>query len=100
SHFRITSVASGNVLDINGASREAGARALQYAWKDSYNQKWHIIDCGEGYHRLVNVNTLGKTLEISGSSQNNGVDAILGDFRYGDNQLWQLKAVNPEVVSG
>lgn len=100
SHFRITSVASGNVIDINGASREAGARALQYAWKDSYNQKWHIIDCGGGYHRLVNVNTLGKTLEISGSSQNDGVDAVIGDFRYSDHQQWQIKTVNPEVVSG
>src|SRR5690606_8154231 len=67
---------------------------------DSYNQKWHIIDSGGGYHRLVSVNTLGKTAEISGSSHSDGVDAVIGDFSYGDHQLWQLKAVNPEVVSG
>ena len=45
SHFRITSVASGKVMDISRASRRKG-KLLQYDWADAYNQKWHVLDCG------------------------------------------------------
>ncbi len=100
SHFKITSVESGKVIDISDESREPGAKALQYDWKDSYNQKWHIIDCGNGYHRLVNVNTLGKALEISNSSMSAGTDAVIGNFAFNDNQLWKITAVNDDVISG
>jgi hypothetical protein len=99
SFFRITSVESGKVIDINGASRDVGANAIQYAWNDGSNQKWQINDCGGGYHRLVNVNTLGKALEIANSSKTVGTDATLNDFSYGANQLWQFTAVNANLVS-
>jgi hypothetical protein len=100
SHFKITSVASGKSIDISDESRVAGAKALQYEWKDSYNQKFHIIDCGNGYHRLVSVNTLGKALEIENNSKSSGADAVIGDFSYKDNQLWQIKAVNKDILPG
>ncbi len=100
SFYKITSVESGKVIDISGASRDVGANAIQYAWANSSNQKWQINDCGNGYHRLVNVNTLGKALEIAGSSQANGTDATLNDFSYGNNQLWQFTIVNSNLVSG
>jgi hypothetical protein len=100
SFFRITSVESGKVIDVSGASREAGAKALQYAWSDTYNQKWQIHDDSKGYHRLVSVNTLGKALQIMGKSTANGADAEIGDFNYSDHQLWQITAVNPNIVSG
>ena len=100
SHFRITSMESGKVMDISGASREVGAKLLQYDWNDGYNQKWHIIDCGDGYHRFVNVNTLCKTLEILNSSTNAGTDAVLGDFSYSNNQLWRIATANQDIISG
>jgi hypothetical protein len=100
SFFRITNIESGKVLDINGASREAGARALQYDWKDSYNQKWQIVDCGNDYHRLVCVNTLGKALQISGASDATGANAELGVFNYSDHQLWEITAVSSTIESG
>lgn len=100
SFFRITSVESGKVIDISGASRTAGAKALQYTWSDAYNQKWQIHDDGKGYHRLVNVNTLGKALQIMGKSTANGTDAEIGDFNYSDHQLWQITAVQPQLISG
>lgn len=100
SFFRITNVESGKVFDVSGASRTAGAKVLQYAWSDAYNQKWQIHDDGKGYHRLVSVNTLGKALQVMGKSTANGTDAELGDFNYSDHQLWQITAVNPNIVSG
>ncbi|NLD99258.1 MAG: hypothetical protein GX640_05240, partial [Fibrobacter sp.] len=99
SHFKISSVASGRVMDISGGSREAGAKLLQYDWNDGYNQKWQIIDCGNGYHRLVNVNTLGKSLEVANSSNLAGTDVVLGSFGYKDNQLLRLTAVKKDVES-
>lgn len=100
SHFKISSVASGKVMDVSGASREAGAKIIQYAWSDAYNQKWQIHDCGNGYFRIVSVNTLGKALEIENSSKNSGADVVLSDFAYKDNQMWKLTAVNSGLVSG
>lgn len=100
SFFRITNIESGKVIDINGASRDAGAKAIQYAWGDAYNQKWQINDCGNGYHRFVSVNTLGKALQISGASTAAGTDAELGNFNYSNNQLWELTAVNNSIQSG
>lgn len=100
SFFRITNIESGKVIDINGASRDAGAKAIQYNWNDAYNQKWQIIDCGDGYHRLVSVNTLGKALQISGSSDAAGANAELGVFNYSNNQLWEISAVSDKIQSG
>lgn len=100
SHFKISSVASGKVMDISGASREEGAKLLQYDWADAYNQKWHVLDCGGGYHRLVNVNTLGKALEIKNESRAEGADAVLCSFSYKDNQLFRLELVDKNLVSG
>ncbi|NLW30728.1 MAG: T9SS type A sorting domain-containing protein, partial [Fibrobacter sp.] len=100
SHFKITNIASGKSFDVSDESREPGAKLLQWDWKDSYNQKWHIIDCGEGYHRFVSVNTLGKTIEIENSSKYEEANVVLGNFDYKDNQLWRLTAVNPDIVSG
>ncbi len=100
SHFRITSVSSGKCFDVSDESREAGAKVLQYEWKDSFNQKWHIVDCGEGYHRFIAVNTLGKTLEIQDASASAGVPAVLGDFSRKDHQLFRITAVKSGIVSG
>ncbi len=100
SHFKITSVATGQTIDISDESRTPGAKALVYDWKDSYNQKFQIVDCGKGYYRLVSVNTLGKTLEIANSSTASGADAVIGDFAYKDNQLWQIKAQNSDINPG
>ena len=100
SFFRITNIESGKVIDINGASRDAGAKAIQYNWNDAYNQKWQIIDCGNGYHRFVSVNTLGKALQISGTSDAAGANAELGVFNYSNNQLWEISAVSDKIQSG
>ncbi|HMA66069.1 MAG TPA: RICIN domain-containing protein, partial [Chitinispirillaceae bacterium] len=100
SHFKITSVANSKPMDVSGASREVGAKVLNYEWSDAYNQKWQLIDCGDGFFRMVSVNTLGKTIEISGNSKNTGIDAVLGNFSYRDHQLWRFTLVNGDFQSG
>jgi len=100
SHFKISSVANGKVLDVSGSSREVGAKILHYDWNDGFNQKWHVIDCGDGYHRLVSVNTLGKAAEISGSSKSAGAEAVLGNFAYKENQLWRIASADKEIIAG
>ncbi|MDO5576966.1 MAG: RICIN domain-containing protein, partial [Fibrobacter sp.] len=100
SHFKVTNVLSGKSFDVADESKEPGAKLLQWDWKDSYNQKWHIVDCGDGYHRFINTNTLGKTLEIANSSKSEGASVVLGNFSYAPNQMWRLTAVNEDIVSG
>jgi hypothetical protein len=100
SHLKITSVASGKGLDVSGASRTEGAKIIHYTWSDAFNQKWHILDCGNGLHRFINVNTLGKALEIANGSTAAGSEAVLGNFNYSDNQLFKITQVHPAVQSG
>lgn len=100
SHFKISTVSNNNVFDVSEASREPGAKLLNYGWNDGYNQKWDIIDCGNGFHRFINVNTLGKSLEISGSSTAAGTDVVLGNFAYKDHQLFSLSRISEDFESG
>ena len=100
SHFKVTNVASGKSFDVSDASQKAGAKLLQWEWKDSYNQKWHIVDCGEGYHRFISVNTLGKALEIQGASKLPDINVITCDFQYGDHQMFRINSANDDFVSG
>src|ERR1035437_3124715 len=92
SDYTITSVNSGKVLDITSSGRTAGSTAIQYTSNGGYNQKWHIIDSsrGAGYYRLVNVNTLCKTIEIPAGSTTDWTQAALGNFNYSDYQEWQI----------
>ena len=100
SHFRITNVLSGKMFDVSDESKKPGAKLLQWKWKDSYNQKWHVIDCGNGYHRFISVNTLGKTLEIEGASESPDAKIVIGNFNYKDHQLFRISSVNEDFVSG
>lgn len=100
SHFKISNVASDKSFDVADESHSAGAKVLQWEWKDSYNQKFHIIDCGEGYHRFISVNTLGKALEIKGASKSPEINLITSDFQYGDHQMFRISAANGDFVSG
>lgn len=91
--YRIVAVHSNKSLDNPNLSRTVGTNIIQYTSNNNFNQKWHIIPCKGGYYRFVSVNTLGKTLGVSGASQADGAGVVLSDFNFANDQQWQLVPV-------
>lgn len=89
-YYRLINRKSGHALDINGASKDWGAPAIQWEWNGGDNQQWQIQPASEGYYRLVNKNS-SLIMDINGASKDWGAPAIQWDWNGGDNQQWQVQ---------
>ncbi|MFF8191694.1 RICIN domain-containing protein [Streptomyces bobili] len=66
-YYRLVSVRSGKVLDVNSFSTADGTRIQQWTDQNTANQQWRLKPTGDGYYELVNRNS-GKVLGIAGDS--------------------------------
>jgi hypothetical protein len=90
--FTIRSASSGKVLDVEGASRNNGARVIQWDFHGGPNQRWAIeplSGADQGYYRIRSLNS-GKCLDVSGISTIDHAPIVQWDYVGGDNQKWQL----------
>lgn len=87
--YRIKNKNSGQVLDVSGGSTSNGTSLLQWPWHDKDNQRWKLIENGDGTYRLKNENS-GKVADIDGGSTDGGADALQWWWHGGDNQRWKL----------
>ncbi|MGB7392809.1 MAG: M12 family metallopeptidase [Pricia sp.] len=87
--YRITSKASGKVMDITGASRNSGARLQQWPWKNGNNQKFRVQNAGGGSYRLTAVHS-GKVLDVVDGSTANSAEIQQWDYAGNNNQKWNL----------
>ena len=99
SEYAIESALSGLRLEINGASRDTGTVAIQYAANSGMNQKWHIVRSSAQAWRLVNENTLGKVLQVASGSKAEGAQAVLGAYKWAAHQEWEIVPVT-KLVDG
>jgi hypothetical protein len=84
----ITCLGSGMVLEIGSTSLINGGTANQTTYLGAQpghaNQKWKIIDQGNGFYKLMNLGS-GKYLEAPAT----GTQAIQNQLNATDAQLWQ-----------
>ncbi|ONI75051.1 hypothetical protein ALI144C_40510 [Actinosynnema sp. ALI-1.44] len=66
---------SGKCLAIGGASKDDGAKAIQWACMGIPDQRWYLRHMGSGLYAFINQNS-GKCLAIGGSSTGEGAHAI------------------------
>ncbi|MET9569670.1 RICIN domain-containing protein [Streptomyces virginiae] len=66
-YYRLISVRSGKVIDVNAFSTADGTRIQQWTDQNTANQQWRLRPTGDGYYELVNRNS-GKVLGIAGNS--------------------------------
>jgi hypothetical protein len=90
-YYHIRNVASGDLLDVNGASTSDGANVIQWPSNNGWNQQWELIpdynhDRGESWF-IKNRNS-GKLLDISGTSTSDFGQAIQWHDNGGENQRW------------
>ncbi|MDC0768769.1 RICIN domain-containing protein [Streptomyces sp. HD] len=92
-YYRLVSVRSGKVLDVNGFSTADGTRIQQWTDQNTTNQQWKLKPAGGGYYELVNRNS-GKVLGIAGSSTAQGAAAEQQTDSSSTSQEWKISEVS------
>ncbi|MEU2060079.1 RICIN domain-containing protein [Streptomyces sp. NPDC013455] len=92
-YYRLVSVRSGKVLDVDGFSTADGTRIRQWTDENSANQQWRLRPTGDGYYELVNRNS-GKVLGIAGDSRAQGAAAEQQTDSSAPSQEWRISEVS------
>jgi beta-glucanase (GH16 family) len=87
--YRIESVHSGKVLDVEDWSTANGGNIQQWGWGGGVNQQWRVESVGGGAYRLVSLHS-GKVLDVQGESQANGANVQQWDWYGTDNQRFYI----------
>ncbi len=87
-HF-IVNVGSGKVVDIQGASPEAGAPAIQWPHHKGINQKFILHNLGNGYYKIEAAHS---RLVLDVTNADIAAGAIIQQWQENgqENQAWQL----------
>ncbi|AVV47194.1 carbohydrate-binding protein [Streptomyces sp. P3] len=92
-YYRLVSVRSGKVMDVNGFSTADGTRIQQWADQNTANQQWRLKPAGDGYYELVNRNS-GKVLGTVGSSTARSAAAEQQTDSSSTAQEWKIQDVS------
>lgn len=92
-YYRLVSVRSGKVLDVNSFSTADGTRIQQWTDQDTANQQWRLKPAGDGYYELVNRNS-GKVLGIAGGSTAERAAAEQQTDSSSASQEWRIDEVS------
>lgn len=92
-YYRLVSVRSGKVLDVNAFSTADGSRIQQWTDQNTANQQWRLRATGDGYYELVNRNS-GKVLGIAGDSTARAAAAEQQTDSSSTSQEWRMDEVS------
>jgi hypothetical protein len=68
---RLKSKKSGLCLDVSGASKNNGAKVVQWTCGNQANQKWRIVSTKDGWYEIRAVHS-NKCLDVKGGARNDG----------------------------
>lgn len=87
--YVIVSRNSGKVLDVVGNSTDDGANVQQWQYNGTGNQKWEIVNAGDGFVKIISHSS-EKVLCVENASHINAANV----YQYSDNntdaQLWKI----------
>jgi hypothetical protein len=81
---------SGKCADVVNASTADGAELVQFTCGSGTNQRWTVVDDGDGYVHLVARHS-GKCLDVNSSSTADGAKVAQYTCHVGRNQQFQLQ---------
>ena len=87
----LTNGASGQLLDVAGASKASGALVDQWPANGQTNQQWNVISLGGGAFELTSVNS-GLTLSVVGGGTASGTDVDQLTYSDSTSQQWKFTA--------
>lgn len=90
-YYVVVNQSSGNrVLDVAGASCNAGARVQLYAANGTNAQKWYVRSLGNGAYSLTAF-VSGKVLDVPSANASNGASVQQWDWNGSGAQKWLLR---------
>ncbi|RSO51154.1 carbohydrate-binding protein [Streptomyces sp. WAC 06725] len=92
-YYKLVSVRSGKVLDVNAFSTADGTRIQQWTDQNTANQQWKLRPTGDGHYELVNRNS-GKVLGIAGGSTARSAAAEQQTDSSAASQEWRIDDVS------
>lgn len=92
-YYRLASVRSGKVLDVDNFSIADGTRIQQWTDQNTANQQWKLKSTGDGYYELANRNS-GKVLGIAGDSTAQAAVAEQQTDSSSTSQEWRIDDVS------
>ncbi|MFI8069589.1 RICIN domain-containing protein [Streptomyces sp. NPDC086033] len=92
-YYRLVSVRSGKVLDVDSFSTADGTRVQQWTDQNTANQQWRLKPTGDGYYELVNRNS-GKVLGTAGGSTATKAAAEQQTDSSSPSQEWRIDEVS------
>jgi endoglucanase len=94
--YSIQAKNSGKYIAVSDASRDNGARLVQWDWTGGNEQKWRVTELGNDIYTFQALNS-GKYMDVSGNFPDNGKWVIQYDLNQNGapNQQFQLIGVTP-----
>ncbi len=80
-------------LDVSRAGTTAGSNV--HIWDDvnGVNQRWKLVDAGNGYYNLIPQNATTKALDVNASTNANGTNVQIWDVYNNAAQRWKITSV-------
>ena len=90
--FKITSLNSGRVLDVEKASTADKANVQIYTWNETSAQRWYVVSCGDGWYKFV-AKCSGRVLDIASANTVNGANIQQYKWNGTDAQKFKLETL-------
>ncbi|MGI8778311.1 MAG: RICIN domain-containing protein [Acidimicrobiales bacterium] len=87
--YAVQSASSGLFIDVNDASRSAGAGVIQWPNNGALNQRWVFVDLGNGVFGIASANS-GMVLDVAGGSTLAGAPVVQWPWSGALSQLWRV----------
>ncbi|QNN42387.1 RICIN domain-containing protein [Pedobacter roseus] len=92
-HFILMAPYRERFLAIHNSSKDDGAHPIFWQWeRDKANLQFRFIPAGDGYYRIMNLNS-GKYLDVYGLSTADNAEVVQHRLTTTDNQLFKPVAV-------
>lgn len=91
--YEITASTTGNALDCTGYGTGNGNPIQLWPYAGTNNQKWMVTNLNNGYYSIRTINpdgSVGRSLDGTGASGNDGTMIELWDYNGGPWQQWQI----------
>jgi len=93
-YYKIVNYYSHRLLDVAGMQYRNGNHLYQWIFNFQPSQEWIIKDNGDGYYKiLTKINS--KAIEVPYLNNSDNANVIINNLNSEDNQLWQIKQINP-----
>ena len=89
--YRFINRSSGQVMDVNGASKTNMAPVIQYSQNGDFNQQWQLSVVGSSIYNIANRNS-SLALDVMGASTASAAAIVQNAVTSATSQQWQFTA--------